>query len=165
MLALLDSAKYPGGHWKFSHYADQSVREREGRPSRGREPRAATELEDVCKRLGIRAEATEGSDAEPLSPDMNAWTVKLTHGKRSLTVPFFTGSGIEGEPTAADVLACIVRDAQSGAQSFGDFCSDLGYDADSMKANRRTWKACKAMAPRVRRLLGSDFDAIANAEH
>ena len=44
-----------------------------------------------------------------------------------------------------DSLLRQVRDAEAGAQSFEDFCADLGYDTDSRKAEK-TWQACKVTA-------------------
>ena len=56
-------------------------------------------------------------------------------------------------PQVAYVLACLISDAQCGAQSFEDFCSDLGYDTDSMRAHE-TWEHCVRTGPRLRRFLG-----------
>lgn len=129
-----------------------------------------------CERHGIRATVTYGVSARAMlgaadddwRRTAHPWTVKLTRrgvdGRRTLTVPFFTGPAITDEPTAADVLACLVSDANSGEMTFSEFCSAFGYDEDS-RAAEATWRACRAMAPRVRRFLGSDFDDALNAEH
>lgn len=170
---LFGSAETVGGNWKFALYADQSIRAREGRPSRGREPRPPTDLETVCAELGIKAERTQGAPVSDLDEDgddwrrtARGWTVKLVHQKRSITVPFWQGAAHTKPPTAADVLSCLVSDASSyeSARDFEDWARDLGYDTDSIKA-KRTYEACGRTAKRVRTLLGKDFERVASAEH
>lgn len=130
-----------------------------------------SELDRLCSSLGVRAETTYGNDELDASDGYDdwrrtahPWTVTLRYGRRRLTVPFWTGSAHTEDPTAADVLACLVSDARAGEQSFEEFCADFGYDSDSRQAHN-TWKACSKLAPRVRRLLGDDFERFARAEH
>jgi len=125
-----------------------------------------SELERLCERKRVRADVAYGTEAPPdgFPSGSNPWRVTLRYQGRQLTVPFYTGPAIEREPSAADVLNCICSDTFAGEQTFEEFCSEFGYDPDSRKAER-TWKACAAMAPRVRRLLGADFDTFARAEH
>lgn len=52
-------------------------------------------------------------------------------------------------------LYCAVSDARSGAMEFEEFCSEFGYDADSMKAYR-IWQQCKKMKRKVDRVLTED---------
>lgn len=125
-----------------------------------------SQLQVLCDKLGITCEAKYGA-VEPESKwerTAHPYKVTLRFKRRRLTTAFFMGSAHTSEPTAADVLACLVSDTSAGDQSFEDFCSDLGYNVDSRKAER-VYKACAKMAPRVRRFLGDDFDAVANAEH
>ena len=125
-----------------------------------------SELEKVCDSLGIRAESQYGAVEVPegWTPGTHPYKVTLRFGRRRLTVPFFMGPAHSKEPTAADVLSCIVSDARSGELDFDEFCGEFGYDADSRKAEQ-TWRACKAMAPRVRRFLGDAFERVEQAEH
>lgn len=44
-------------------------------------------------------------------------------------------------PTLLEVCYSLAMDAQSGQESFSDFCSNYGYDEDSRKAEE-TWRAC-----------------------
>lgn len=71
-------------------------------------------------------------------------SVATVNGKRDkqYTFEYSQGSGIEGWPRARRVLESIVMDAQSGIDDFDDFCSNFGYDNDSMSADR-TWRACR----------------------
>lgn len=131
-------------------------------------PREREQLKTVCLNLGIRCNATFGHDAPPegFTPGTNSWRVTLRFQGRQLTVPFFTGPAISKEPTAADVLSCLVSDVSAGEQTFEDFASEFGYDVDSRKAEK-TWRQCVKMAPRVRRFLGTSevFERVQNAEH
>ena len=52
-------------------------------------------------------------------------------------------------PHAADVLSCLISDAQSVGSSFEDWCADLGYDFDSRKAYR-TYEACREVDRQLR---------------
>jgi len=130
-----------------------------------------SQLEALCEKLGITAESQYGGAEVPegWQPGTHPYRVTLTRrtaggGRRQLTVDFFMGPASTREPTAADVLACLVIDANAGEQSFEEFCSDLGYDSDSRKAER-IHAACVRMAPRLRRFLGEHFDNVAGAEH
>lgn len=78
--------------------------------------------------------------------------------RRRWTVPFSMGSGHRGaEPTLASVLDCLASDASSieNTQGFEDWASDMGWNADSRKAER-TYKICEAQAKRLRSFLGEE---------
>lgn len=123
-----------------------------------------------CNRHGITATA-EWADSNPNMSDMPAgsshWRVTLRrrNPRRSLTVPFSMGPAHSHEPTAPEVLDCLVSDASSfdSASSFEDWCSDFGYDTDSRKAEQ-TFKAVERSAARLRRFLGGDYDQAISAE-
>jgi hypothetical protein len=125
-----------------------------------------TKLERLCEKLRIKCETKYGGVDLPegWDPRAHPYRVRLRFRGRSLTVPFYMGPALEREPTAADVLACLCSDVSMGEQSFEDFCSELGYDTDSRKAER-TWKACSVLAPKVRRFLGDHFGEVSSAEH
>ena len=131
---------------------------------------ACSELEKRCARTPrVTASVLHGAEHnEHEKPrcwrcEANPWTVTLRYQGWRLTVPFWTGIGCQGEPSAADVLGCLLSDANAGEQSFADFCADMGYE-DS-RAAERTWRECKRLAGRVRQLLGDDFDEFAGLEH
>lgn len=108
----------------------------------------------------IRAEVKYGNDYrgddDGWRASSNPWTVTLKNGRRRMTVPYWTGSAITDEPTAADVLESLLLDASVGDQSFHDFCADLGYDEDSRKAER-LHRECQRIAERLARFLGADY--------
>lgn len=83
-------------------------------------------------------------------------TKPRTYTKR-MTVPFSTGSGWTREPSAADVLGCLSDDSASIKDyDFEEWCSNLGYDTDSRKAEK-TYKACERQAAKLEAFLGSDL--------
>jgi hypothetical protein len=122
-------------------------------------------MERMVEKMRLRADVAYSNDTPPegFAPGSNAWRVTLRYRGRRLTVPFYTGPAL-GEPDAADVISCLISDTSAGEQSFEDFCSDFGYDQDSRRAEA-TWKACANLAPKVRGLLGEDFDTFAECEH
>ena len=64
-------------------------------------------------------------------------------------------------PAAADVLHSLLLDARAADQSFSDWCSDYGYDDDSLKA-LDTHRACCAIGKELRKVFA--YDQIAQLE-
>lgn len=124
------------------------------------------QMTDLCAEMGVALTARHvGRQIDADKWEHDAWKVTLHFQGRQLTTDFRSGTGHNGEPpSAADVVSSLLLDADSGDRIFDDFCSDLGYDPDSRKAER-IWKACRRMAPKIRRLLGEHFEAFQNAEH
>lgn len=124
-----------------------------------------SDMVNVCRRHNVRAKARlAGKVPEGWTPGTNAWRVKLSIGQHRMTVSFYTGPAITGEPSAADVLSCLTSDAQAGEMSFPEFCREMGYDDDSRKA-KATHRACVEMSGRLRLFLGNYFDEFAEAQH
>jgi len=63
-------------------------------------------------------------------------------------------------PSAADVLYSLVRDAEAMHESFGDWCSGLGYDEDSMKAFRIYQDCCEIGKKLVQFFSKGELDKI-----
>jgi hypothetical protein len=61
-------------------------------------------------------------------------------------------------PSADDVLHCLFSDADAGAYSFDDFCDNLGYSNDSLKA-LDTYRACMESSKKLRKALGKEYGA------
>ena len=55
-----------------------------------------------------------------------------------------------------DVLYSLVLDSQFSNETFDDFCDNLGYDNDSMKANE-TYRACQKNSKKVKTFI-KDLD-------
>lgn len=92
--------------------------------------------------------------------NMNWYDVTLKMGRRQYTIPFGMGYAHTSEPTAYDVLACLLSDASSAenARSFEEWAGDYGYDTDSRSAER-TYNAVVKQTEKLRRFLGDKFDA------
>jgi hypothetical protein len=188
---LFSGSPQHGAYWKFEKYADQSIREREGKPWAGREPRPPSDLEVLCKELGVEATATkrvltQEDEKDEWKRKAFAWNATLKYQGREMTVPFFCGEAHVqksnrfykgafeqgGEwvapkpPTAADVLSCLLSDASSydNAVDFNEWAQDLGADEDSISA-KKTYDTIGEQSKKLKRLLGEDYDRLAAAEH
>ena len=51
-----------------------------------------------------------------------------------------------------DVLYCLILDAQSGTESFEDFCDNFGYNEDSVKHNE-IYKLCQKNGKKVKTFI------------
>lgn len=58
-------------------------------------------------------------------------------------------------PSAADVLYCLLSDAEAADCSFSDWCDSFGADSDSIKAFR-TYQACELTGQEMRRIFTRD---------
>lgn len=127
------------------------------------------QLKTLCEDFQVRAHTTRLPETAELAkdwaPGARHFKVKLTMDGREMTVPRFSqGSAHKRPPTAADVLYCVISDANAGELSFEEFCADLGYDTDSRKAEQ-VWLSCREMVRPVREFLGPHFERFARAEH
>ena len=58
-------------------------------------------------------------------------------------------------PSAAAVLHCLLSDAEARDMSFGDWCDNLGYDDDSIKA-LNIYKQCEETARALKKVFTRD---------
>jgi len=74
-----------------------------------------------------------------------------------MTTYFSQGSAHRSDPTAEDVLDCLASDASLVDQNgFEGWCSELGYDTDSRRAEK-TYRVCEHGAKRLLKFLGEDL--------
>lgn len=66
------------------------------------------------------------------------------------------------KPTSADIVYSLMSDAQSGSETFEEFCANCGYDTDSRKAFD-TYLACQGALNGMRRLFREHFDSVLEA--
>ena len=119
-------------------------------------------LSKLLTHLGVTAESHLTDTPPPWGNDagtMRSWSVTLRRDSAEVTVDFFTGLGIESEPQVDDVVSCLIADRDSGMDSFGDFCEDMGLDEDSRKA-RAAWRQCRVNGRKVEHLLGNMLDEV-----
>lgn len=104
------------------------------------------------------------------------WNVEISRDGKTFQTSYRTGLGHRKAPSydknrrrpvkpeLADVVSCLMSDAQAGQMSFDEFCSEFGYDSDSRKA-LATWEACVNTAGPLRHVLGVDFGTLFGLEH
>jgi len=105
------------------------------------------------------------------SNDARHWRVTLIRlrtsalaSRKRLSLYFSQGSAHTVPPTVTDVLSCLADDASSveNAGGFDEWCSELGYDTDSRKAER-TFKATQSQARKLEKFLGEElYDRLVN---
>ena len=96
------------------------------------------------------------------SSDMWHAHFKITlRGNESRATFDFYGSQLDdGEIKSA--VRCILGDAVSGGLDFEDFCSEVGYDTDSRKAEK-VHKACQRTAAKIARVFTGDLYDLLNS--
>jgi hypothetical protein len=85
--------------------------------------------------------------------EMHRFAVTLICEDRCMTLPFHTGMGWDTEPTAKDVLTCVLSDITD--ETFEDWADDFGYDTDSSKAEA-TYRAVIEQTKAFRALVGPE---------
>jgi len=92
----------------------------------------------------------------------NKYKVKISYQKRS-GVFEYTDSVVntnEGkEPKKKDVLYCLVMDYTSASENFEDFCSEFGYNTDSIK-DQNIFKAVQKNSEKMKRIYGPVLNAL-----
>ena len=126
-------------------------------------------MKKLARKIGLRIES-EMVGENPSNPDWtDAYHYKVTlyrnNPRRQLTTHYSMGYAHCYEPVAVDVLDCLISDASSidYAMGFEDWAADFGYDTDSRKAER-IYKACESIGHKVKKFLGSQWDAAMEAE-
>jgi hypothetical protein len=61
-------------------------------------------------------------------------------------------------PKENDILDALISDADVGSMSFNEFCDNLGYSSDSLKA-LDIYRACMETSVKLRRALGKEYGA------
>lgn len=104
----------------------------------------------TCNRIDSRPD-----NLQDWQRDARHFHCRLKCGKRSFGFYFTQGSAHTANPTIADVLGCMMSDAISydSSASFEEWASDLGFDADSRKAER-IYRATKKQTEQLRRTVG-----------
>ena len=113
---------------------------------------------EFCKKHQIMIKYSQ-VDSNPHMPNnsMTHWKVTLKHGGRQMTLTFSKGSGHKGvPPSAPEVLECLKSDFFLAGYDFEDWCSDLGYETDSRRAEK-IYKACDRQSRKLEKFLGDDL--------
>lgn len=68
-------------------------------------------------------------------------------------------------PSCADVLYCLLLDANAMDETFEEWCANVGFDTDSRKA-LETYLECQTSGIRLRKAIGhTAFRALQGKEH
>lgn len=118
----------------------------------------STTLRQRIARDNIRAESVMIDRPAWADFGANWYRVTLKRRRRTLVTPFGMGEAHTSEPTAEDVLECLLSDASGADQDFEQWAGEYGYDTDSRKAEQ-TYRQVVAQTAKLRRFLGDDFDA------
>lgn len=118
-----------------------------------REKRSAEITTDYRMGIGLLPKSAQVSSSQRLSVDeYNALVKVLETGKYSPNRVTYAGTPLP-PPSITDVLHCLVSDAGAlDHGSFEDWASNLGYDADSRKAEK-IYRACLDTGLALRRML------------
>lgn len=123
-------------------------------------------LKQLCRQ--VQCTSTYGAhldwdEQDDWQKQANSYRVKLRYRGRQLSVDYWMGVGLSGDPDAESVLECLLSDAIAGQDTFEGFCMEFGYNEDSRKA-KRIYDACVRMRNKLERLLGDDFDDFLESE-
>lgn len=62
-------------------------------------------------------------------------------------------------PKLEEILYCLFLDSEAHDESFENWCDNLGYNTDSIKA-KKSYETCVETYFKLRKALGTDFAAI-----
>ena len=93
------------------------------------------------------------------------WLSTLKMGRRQMTVPFSQGIAHKAEPTADDVLDCLVSDAHGyeNSRDFTDWANEYGYDPDSRRAEK-IYNAVKIQSAKLEKFAGNKHGELMECE-
>lgn len=93
------------------------------------------------------------------------WTVTLKRGRKQLSVPYYNGSSITEDPTAADVIYSLLVDSTAIDETFENWCANFGYEPDSRKAEK-IYNQCVKLGKKLVSFLGEEnIKKLRNLEH
>jgi hypothetical protein len=124
---------------------------------------AATERANAeLERRGVSMSMVFGARHQEHFPDGLPWTCTLRYARRRMTIAYYTPSGVEQEPTVAEVLASLFDDAREyeRVDDFVEFCIAFGYPRDRRRSEW-TYAARKDATMRLHHLLGDDYALMA----
>ena len=99
------------------------------------------------------------------------WNVTFRHAGGFWTFPYKCGlahatpsscliKSVPIPPSNADILHCVIQDAEAAHQSFDDWCSDLGANNDSIKDFRIYRECCESAVHLRKTFTREQLDAM-----
>jgi hypothetical protein len=111
----------------------------------------------VMKSRRIEVNPYRSQDEDDKDKGQSHWECILTRQENGIIKKFVTyysmGSAYTRPPTVEEVLDSLSMESQACESNFDDWCSDLGYSSDSLKA-LRTYAICQEIGGRFKRFLG-----------
>ena len=113
-------------------------------------------MTELLNELGVTMRIL-GTDCHPAKvtewqAKANCYRLRLIYEGRYYSLYYYQGRGIQSEPTASDVIACLSNDA-----SILESCSDLKCFGDCLGWNSETantYRAIKRQTARFHKLIG-----------
>jgi hypothetical protein len=102
--------------------------------------------------------------------ESRGYSCRLVYQNRVMTVDFWQGQGIKSDPSAQDVLDCLLSDASSfdNARDFEDWASEFGFnieeDPELLKRDRKIYSNVRRQTERLKKLLGKHYEEFLEAE-
>lgn len=92
---------------------------------------------------------------------MRKFKVIIRYNKKQYTCDYFIGSALsESDVNIKNVMYSILMDASFAVYSFVDFCNELGYSDDSIKAHN-IWLKCVRTNKRINAMFTqSELDTM-----
>lgn len=134
-----------------------------------------TAVNEYLKAQGVEFLAVGGVASKRDGWDCDAWLCKFSRQGKEMFSDYYTGIGLRESrvrmpldiarlrpnilmrvqwekanlkavaPTAASVLYSLLLDSSGAEQNFLDWCSEYGYDSDSMKAHKIYTGCCEQL--------------------
>jgi hypothetical protein len=120
-----------------------------------------TTLEGLINGAGITASISE--DWNDNAPDWahskaRHYRVKVRYQKRTMSLWFYQGLGIERNPRLVDVIECLTCDSLSNYDSLDDFINENGIEIKSVadfRTYEKQYKQLKSQNKRFTHLIGN----------
>ena len=112
------------------------------------------ELADYGFKVSVMPRNTP-SDAPRWAESCNAWRVKITYEGRAMVINYYTGYGIPGTPSVADVISCVSGDYFMARDylNIDEYHRDMG--GDSISETIKAYKTLIRQSRAYERVLGS----------
>jgi hypothetical protein len=125
----------------------------------------AKELPALLADLGVTASAVR-IDHPASAPkwaterDTAAYRVTVKYDGRRASLYFYCGSGVKGEPSAADVVYALARDYDSSIYTLKEFSAEFGRNSETSAI----YRAVKRNGAKFKRLFAADDVRLSIAE-
>lgn len=102
------------------------------------DPMPDDDFEFILESIGVSLHCEQtGERPDGLMPESQThFKCKVSRGNVNKKFYFSCGKNLATGPGLTDLMSCLFLDASFAEYDFDDFCSNLGYDVDSRKAEK-----------------------------